>query len=254
LQEHLLNKIDADCHKNPNAGNYSLAEIQQCLFDSFIQTNLDLTLDDHFASGGKGGSTAVVGVVYPTLMDNGEIKYHLTMANSGDSRGVLCCSSSSRVALATDDHKPDRPDEMKRIEDLGGFVTPASAYRIARVGGVLATSRSFGDLDLSPYVIPDPEFFHIELATQTADNQVHMHSDLHSKHNILILASDGLWDVFTSQQAVDFVHEEKLKGKSPFEISEKIVAEAYRRRSGDNITVLIVFLDALLAQFNTYTA
>lgn len=54
----------------------------------------------------------------------------------------------------SDDHKPNRSDERQRIEDAGGFVIRIGTWR---VGGILAVSRAFGDKQLKPYVIAEPE-------------------------------------------------------------------------------------------------
>ena len=52
------------------------------------------------------------------------------------------------VKFATKDHKPDDPEETKRIEASGGFVTLPPKTYIPRVNGQLALSRAFGDFQL----------------------------------------------------------------------------------------------------------
>ncbi|XP_066366782.1 protein phosphatase 2C 51-like isoform X1 [Miscanthus floridulus] len=76
------------------------------------------------------GSTAVVAVVG---------QRRIVVANCGDSRAVLSRGGVA-VPLSTD-HKPDRPDEMQRVEAAGGRVINWNGYRVL---GVLATSRSIG--------------------------------------------------------------------------------------------------------------
>ncbi|KAL2542215.1 Protein phosphatase 2C 37 [Abeliophyllum distichum] len=74
------------------------------------------------------------------------------VANCGDSRAVL---SRGGVAIPLSiDHKPERADELKRIEVSGGKVVNWNGHRVL---GVLATSRSIGDYYLKPFVIPEPE-------------------------------------------------------------------------------------------------
>ncbi|KAJ8554322.1 hypothetical protein K7X08_025000 [Anisodus acutangulus] len=120
------------------------------------------------------GSTAVVAVV-------GEEE--VVVANCGDARAVL---SRGGVAVPlSNDHKPDRPDELDRIENSGGKVINWNGQRVL---GVLATSRSIGDMYLKPYVIPDPEV---------------MVSKRSDADEFLILASDGLWDVIPNDVACD---------------------------------------------------
>ena len=64
-----------------------------------------------------------------------------------------------------------------------------------RVAGILATSRALGDYPLKDkkLVIADPDILTFDL----------------SDHNpmFIILASDGLWDTFTNEEAVAFIKE-----------------------------------------------
>ncbi|KAL5229688.1 hypothetical protein ABZP36_028464 [Zizania latifolia] len=122
------------------------------------------------------GSTAVVAVVGPN---------RVVVANSGDSRAVLC-RGGVPVPLSVD-HKPDRPDELERIQAAGGRVI---FWDSARVLGVLAMSRAIGDGYLKPYVTAEPE---VTVTERTDDDEC------------LILASDGLWDVVTNDMACEVV-------------------------------------------------
>ncbi|KAK7385015.1 hypothetical protein VNO78_30722 [Psophocarpus tetragonolobus] len=116
------------------------------------------------------GSTAVVAVVAAA---------EIVVANCGDCRAVL--GRGGEAVDLSSDHKPDRPDELMRIEEAGGRVINWNGQRVL---GVLATSRSIGDQYLRPYVISKPE------VTVTKRS---------SKDEFLILASDGLWDVMSSE-------------------------------------------------------
>ncbi|XP_058202153.1 probable protein phosphatase 2C 24 [Rhododendron vialii] len=118
------------------------------------------------------GSTAVVAIVTPDK---------IIVANCGDSRAVLCRNGRA-VPLSTD-HKPDRPDELSRIQAAGGRVL---YWDCPRVGGVLAMSRAIGDNYLKPSVICEPE---VTITDRTMED------------DCLILASDGLWDVVSNDTA-----------------------------------------------------
>ncbi|KAG4912146.1 hypothetical protein AAZX31_19G059300 [Glycine max] len=122
------------------------------------------------------GSTAVVAVV---------ALEEVIVANCGDSRAVL--GRGGEAVDLSSDHKPHRPDELMRIEEAGGRVINWNGQRVL---GVLATSRSIGDQYLRPYVISKPEV----TVTQRS-----------SKDEFLILASDGLWDVMSSEVACQVV-------------------------------------------------
>lgn len=61
--------------------------------------------------------------------------------------------------------------------------------------------------------------------------------ELNSKDEFLILACDGLWDVLSSQDAVDIV----LGSKTEKEASKKLCSSAFEGGSTDNISALVVF-------------
>lgn len=118
------------------------------------------------------GSTAIVAVLAPNK---------IIVSNCGDSRAVLCRNGVA-IPLSVD-HKPDRPDELNRIQEAGGRVI---FWDGPRVLGVLAMSRAIGDNYLKPYVISEPE---VTITERTAGDEC------------LILASDGLWDVVSNETA-----------------------------------------------------
>ncbi|KAA8549321.1 hypothetical protein F0562_001005 [Nyssa sinensis] len=178
------------------------------------------------------GSTAVVAVVTPDK---------IIIANCGDSRAVLCRNGKA-VPLSTD-HKPDRPDELRRIEAAGGRVL---YWDVARVQGFLAMSRAIGDNYLKPFVSCEPE---VTITDRTADD------------DCLILASDGLWDVVSNDTACG-VARMCLRGKAPAgtqcstesdaggKIADKACSDAsmlltklaLARRSTDNVSVVVIDL------------
>ncbi|KAL5572426.1 hypothetical protein UlMin_022023 [Ulmus minor] len=178
------------------------------------------------------GSTAVVAVICPT---------HIIVANCGDSRAVLC-RGKAPVPLSVD-HKPDREDEYERIESAGGKVI---RWNGSRVFGVLAMSRSIGDKYLEPWIIPDPEMIFVPRAKED---------------ECLILASDGLWDVMTNEEACEIARKRILlwhkkngdtlsgargEGVDPAAqaAAEYLSRLAIQKGSKDNITVVVVDLKA----------
>ncbi|KAJ8621725.1 hypothetical protein MRB53_030254 [Persea americana] len=171
------------------------------------------------------GSTAVVAMV-----GMGKV----VVANCGDSRAVL--SRGGVAVQLSRDHKPDRPDEMHRVEAAGGRVINWDGYRVL---GVLATSRSIGDHYLKPFVISEPE---VVVTHRT------------KRDEFLILASDGLWDVVPNDMACE-VTRRCLYGQSKKKLLEgggvatraaeaaAMLAEiAMGRGSKDNISVVVVEL------------
>jgi serine/threonine protein phosphatase PrpC len=159
------------------------------------------------------GSTALTAVI---------TQKNIIVANTGDSRAVLCTDGNA-IALSVD-HKPNRADEYERITALGGkVITYAGA---PRVQGVLALSRAMGDLALAPYVICTPE---IVMHTRSSTDQ------------FLILACDGVWDVFSNQEAGDIVLTE-LKNSDANGAAQKLVQAAYDAGSTDNISAIVIVL------------
>ncbi|KAJ0794486.1 putative protein-serine/threonine phosphatase [Helianthus annuus] len=77
------------------------------------------------------GSTAVVALICSS---------HIIVANCGDSRGVLY--RGKEAVPLSNDHKPSREDERRRIEAAGGTIIQ---YYGQRVCGVLSMSRSIGE-------------------------------------------------------------------------------------------------------------
>lgn len=195
--------------------NSLLTDPVNALIESFHE--LDKRWLIKAAAGLDDGSTAVVAIV---------VENTLYVANAGDSRCVLGQESGVAVNLS-DDHKPNREDELLRIEAAHGQVKYASACW--RVQGILAVSRSFGDRRLKRWVIATPE---VQVRKVKDDDRC------------LILASDGLWDVLSSQQAVDVVAGLD-KDNFPHTAAETLVAHAYGKGSMDNITALVVDLRKL---------
>ncbi|XP_045458723.1 protein phosphatase 1L isoform X2 [Melitaea cinxia] len=146
---------------------------------------------------------------------------HLIVANVGDSRGVMCDSRGNAIPVSFD-HKPQQVREQKRIEAAGGYIAFNGVWRVA---GILATSRAMGDYPLKDkkFVIADPDILTFNL-------------DDH-KPMFLVLASDGLWDTFTNEEAVKFIKE---RLDEPDFGAKSLTLQAYYRGSVDNITVLVI--------------
>jgi len=173
------------------------------------------------------GSTAVVAVVG---------QRRIVVANCGDSRAVLSRAGVA-VPLSTD-HKPDRPDELQRVEAAGGRVINWNGYRVL---GVLATSRSIGDYYLKPYVSAEPEVMVVERTDQD---------------ELLILASDGLWDVVSNEVACKIARNvlsgraasmfpDSVAGRTAADAAALLAELAMSRGSKDNISVVVVELQRL---------
>ncbi|XP_043807782.1 protein phosphatase 2C 53 isoform X2 [Manihot esculenta] len=138
---------------------------------------------------------------------------------------------------------PNREDEHARIEAAGGKVIQWNGHRVC---GVLAMSRSIGDKYLKPWIIPEPEVTFIPRAKED---------------ECLILASDGLWDVMSNEEACDLARRRILvwhkkngaalpcpRGEdidpAAQAAAEYLAERALQKGSKDNITVIVVDLKA----------
>ncbi|KAM0834689.1 hypothetical protein ACQ4PT_063422 [Festuca glaucescens] len=187
-----------------------MTETNAAIAETFNHTDSEFLKADssHSRDAGSTASTAIL------------VGGRLVVANVGDSRAVV--SKGGKAIAVSRDHKPDQTDERQRIEEAGGFVMWAGTWR---VGGVLAVSRAFGDKLLKQYVVADPE-----IKEEVVDGSL----------EFLILASDGLWDVVTNDEAVAMVK----PIEDPEQAAKRLLQEASVRGSADNITVVIVrFLD-----------
>ncbi len=132
-------------------------------------------------------------------------------------------------------------EEKKRIEAAGGFVEEN------RVKGILNLSRSLGDVE---YKGDSSLPVHKQMIVAFPEvRSIKRNSD----QDFLILACDGIWDCMTSQEAVDYVHEDLAKNTETnpdYRLSntianmfEKNVAEEIHSSNGigcDNMTCVIV--------------
>ncbi|KAL8127850.1 putative protein phosphatase 2C 76 [Apium graveolens] len=177
----------------------AISQIYQQIDKDFLESQ-----KDNFRDDGSTASTAV-------LVGN-----HLYVANVGDSRTVI--SNAGEAIPLSEDHKPNRSDERERIEKAGGVVIWAGTWRVC---GVLAMSRAFGNRMLKQFVVAEPDI---------QDQVINEDSEL------LVLASDGLWDVVPNEDAVALATTEE----DPIAAARKLTDTAYTRGSADNITCIVV--------------
>ena len=173
-------------------------------------------------------------------------KNKIICANVGDSRGILCYLAEGKPAAKelTVEHKPNAPEEIKRIVASGGEVAKFRSksgeeygpYRVWVKGTTspgLAVSRSFGDaVAASVGLTSEPHI--IEASIRPEDR-------------ILIIASDGVWEKMTNEEVmrIAFTYCDK---NLPEEAVNAIVCEARKRwiSSGsraDDVTCILILLN-----------
>ena len=219
----------------------------ELLKTTFVKTDSDFITKSLTPQHGSTATTALI------------LGNRLYCANVGDSRTLLC--RNFQAYPLSDDHKPSREDEFNRIRQAGGFVINN------RVMGELAVSRAFGDVDFKrgiqsmmeeeggaaggssskagdsgaggetsdgeknwdePLIIADPE---IRVTTIGDEDQ------------FLLLACDGLFDVFTNDDLVQFVRRDMEEHGDAQRCCQHLTHEAIKKRnSRDNVSVILVVL------------
>ncbi|MEW5319690.1 MAG: hypothetical protein WDW38_010828 [Sanguina aurantia] len=191
--------------------------VEDALHYAFKMTDEELMGTE---TGEDVGATAVVAVLG---------KEHIWIAHCGDSRAVV--QRSGEAVPVTQDHKPDREDEAARVRAAGGKVVyAAGSYR---VNGMLAMSRAIGDHFLRPYVIAEPEITVLHRSSQD---------------EVLIIATDGLWDVFGNSEAATLATrcitrsmDRGMSRHGACRVAASVLTKvALERGSRDNITVIVV--------------
>jgi protein phosphatase 2C family protein 2/3 len=149
------------------------------------------------------------------------------VANAGDCRAVL--SRRGRALDLSTDHKPTSAAEALRIAAAGGTVD-SEGY----VNGCVSVSRALGDwcAPLKAHHSGDP---------LSGEPEVVEHV-LTGEDEFLLIGCDGLWDVLSSQQAVEFARQRLRQHNDPRLMAVELAREAIARHSSDNVTVLCVCL------------
>ncbi|XVF88251.1 hypothetical protein PTKIN_Ptkin19aG0034600 [Pterospermum kingtungense] len=192
-------------------------ELKKAVTRSFLKTDAAFAKSCSLESSLASGTTALTAMVFGRS---------LLVANAGDSRAVL--SQRGTAIEMSKDHKPCCMKERRRIESLGGFIY--DNY----LNGELGVTRAIGDWHLKGMkemgektgpLIAEPE---LKMITLTKEDE------------FLIIGSDGMWDVFTSQNAIDFARRRLQEHNDVKLCCREIVEEAIKREATDNVTVVLV--------------
>eukprot|EP00811_Abedinium_folium_P002778 NODE_12552_length_1217_cov_14.121101.p1 GENE.NODE_12552_length_1217_cov_14.121101~~NODE_12552_length_1217_cov_14.121101.p1 ORF type:complete len:344 (+),score=74.11 NODE_12552_length_1217_cov_14.121101:40-1032(+) len=210
-------------------------ELKQLLIDAFVQTQaiIKAATSSEKLHAVSSGTTATV-----VLHDNENDE--VWVAHCGDSSAVLGHTTPAqkyRATAMTRDHKPNLPDEMRRILAAGGvvrydgFVNHRVFMKDQRHPG-LNMSRCLGDLMGHQY------------CGLSCIPEVTKHSI--QQDDLLLICSDGVWEFITPQKAVEFVMR-NYSVKTAQQAAESLAREAWdcwMREDGrvvDDITALVVF-------------
>jgi len=195
--------------------------------DALIKAFVDLDKEMYEEKSGKFATSGCTAV---TMLTKDNTMY---CANSGDSRAVL--SERGQAVPLSFDHKPSNEEEMRRIRAAGGFV------EFNRVNGTLALSRALGDFEFKCATRSPKDQMVTAVPEVTA-------TPLNDNHEFVVLACDGIWDVLTSQEVIDFIRPKLAEGLSPDTICEAVLSKCLAPVTGmggtgcDNMTICLVVL------------
>lgn len=161
------------------------------------------------------GTTATMAMVF---------NKHIVIANTGDSRTLMC--SSGGVSFSTVDHNPGIDVEDKRIVAAGGKVhTTPSKHKVIldpEAYTNLAVSRTLGD-----YGFKKSPTLAVEDQIVSPIPDVTILTRDHSSDEFLILASDGVFKSMSSSEAVAFVHQRMMVTEDLPAICRDLIEMAY---------------------------
>lgn len=169
----------------------------------------------------------------------------VVIGHVGDCRAVL--SDGGTAVELTADHHPCMPAERARVEAAGGVI------RSGRVNGVLAVTRSIGDIMYKQFD-PDAPVPSCPLE-ESQENGIWAPSQhviskpdvvdflVQPTHEFIVLASDGLWEVISIQQVVNFTRQRLYEHGDIQRASIELIAKAENCGACDNTSVVIVCLN-----------
>ncbi|MBA0611778.1 hypothetical protein Godav_012435, partial [Gossypium davidsonii] len=184
-----------------------------------------------------------------TIVRQGDIIY---VANVGDSRAVLATNSDDGNLVPvqlTVDFKPNLPQESERIIQCKGRVfcmhDEPGVHRVwlpNEESPGLAMSRAFGDYCIKDYgLISVPEVTHRHIT---------------NKDQFVVLATDGVWDVVSNQEAIQIVSSTPDKAKAAKRLVEFAACAWKKKRKGiamDDISAICLFFHSSHHEVNLVT-
>eukprot|EP00747_Dinoflagellata_sp_TGD_P225999 gnl/TRDRNA2_/TRDRNA2_99822_c1_seq2.p1 gnl/TRDRNA2_/TRDRNA2_99822_c1~~gnl/TRDRNA2_/TRDRNA2_99822_c1_seq2.p1 ORF type:complete len:406 (-),score=81.58 gnl/TRDRNA2_/TRDRNA2_99822_c1_seq2:120-1337(-) len=237
----LQTSIENDLHQARAKGSLSKEEATQVMMKMALLRRLDAQgMGDEGKEPEPGTAADTVGCTAVCVLMT---RHEVVCANAGDSRAVLC--RGGKAVPLSYDHKPNSEIERRRIEAAGGTVEhqAVGAREQYRVNGNLNLSRSIGDLEYKKRSDLGPE---AQVICATPDI---IRMKLVPEDEFFIIACDGIWDVKTNEEAVDFVRLRLARGATIATIIEELLDEciskdpkATQGLGCDNMTCLVVQL------------
>ncbi|CAD8066131.1 unnamed protein product [Paramecium sonneborni] len=205
LENELHEYLKQDCNFEDN--------LEKAIINSFEKMN-QYILDRQDENQNLGGSTALC-----------VINKHkeLYVVNLGDS-GCVLITDENKIEKLNLEHKLNREDEFKRVEQIA---TILDRHSIPRINGELAVTRAFGDKKhRQSGLIAVPEI------------KVHK---IQVNDKYLILASDGFWDIIKNEELQKLI--ENWNKKEIDQLAQYLLDKASSKNTNykkDNMTLIVV--------------
>ncbi|XP_015885508.3 probable protein phosphatase 2C 12 isoform X1 [Ziziphus jujuba] len=210
-KENLLNNVLSALPSDLNRDEWLLA-LPRALVAAFVKTDIE------FQEKAQTSGTTVTFVIIEGWI--------ITVASVGDSRGMLESTEGEFLYLSADHRLECNEEERIRITESGGEVGRLNTGGGAEIGplrcwpGGLCLSRSIGDMDVGPFIVPVPHVKQVKLS---------------SSGGRVIISSDGVWDALSAEVAYDC-----CRGMPPDAAAEQIVKEAVQAKGLRDDTTCIV--------------
>lgn len=210
-------------------------KLKMAIREAFAQTDKEILSLAERKKFEQQGSTALMALLHGNPKLGTALR--LVVANVGDSRAILC--RAGQAVAISDDHRPDRLDEKKRIERAGGLVLNVrGAWRIAAPANPgsskKASRREYQGLSMTRSL--GDSFFKNGTALSSSDPEVKI-LPITDKDLFMVLATNGITNVMSNQDIVD------CAGRhfdDPEESAKNIVRTAFQKGSDENLTAMVI--------------
>lgn len=202
--------------------SYKAGDYAEAMRTGFLAIDEDMLRDEEMREE-MAGTTAIA-----ILVRDGR----MFVGNVGDSRAVACFAGKADPLSV--DHKPSLDSEAKRITAAGGWV------EFNRVNGNLALSRALGDF---VFKRNDKKDARDQIVTAFPDIQSRSLTD---ELEFVVIACDGIWDVLSNEEVVDFIRKRIAAHMEPQTICEELMTRCLApgcQMGGlgcDNMTVILI--------------
>lgn len=159
----------------------------------------------------------------------------LVVGNVGDTE-VILCRENRPLVLTVKHNLKDNQSEVDRLKSVGGkiFHNRVGHPKFNPSVMSLAVTRAIGDagFKLEEYTDGKPSGVISEPHTSS--------TRLLPEDEFLVIGCDGLWDVMSYEQVVDFCSSRFRSGEKAQAIAEELARAALANGSTDNVTAMLV--------------